>query len=197
AGAAAGVVSAPVVALADGVAKGLSAAGWKPLAAVLLVVPLSAAGAATLVPRGSEPPAVAARPAPPQPAEPRQAPAPAARPAEKSDREKLQGTWVVVQAWSNGKLVIDPVLGETQFVFAGGRCTHRTKKGPREGTYHLDPTQSPGALDVSLDGALVMNFIYEVTDSRLKLCWSKGGPRPAGFDTAKHPDTILFVLEKR
>src|SRR5262249_54536590 len=39
-GTAAGVVSASVVVLADGVAKGLSAAAWKPPAAVLLAVPV-------------------------------------------------------------------------------------------------------------------------------------------------------------
>src|SRR5262249_57827021 len=93
-GTAAGVVSASVVALADGVAKGLSAAAWKPPAAVLLAVPVITAGAAVLATRRGEPPAAAAGgPVPPPPGRP----IPALRPAESTHRQKLQATWVAAQ----------------------------------------------------------------------------------------------------
>jgi hypothetical protein len=42
-----------------------------------------------------------------------------------------------------------------------------------------------------------MDCIFEVTDRQLQVCWRKGGPRPAGFDTAREPDAVLFVLDKQ
>jgi RNA polymerase sigma factor (sigma-70 family) len=187
--AAAGVVSAEVVALADGVVKSLAAAKWKPLAVVLLAAPVVGVGAAVLSPRGPGPGPAAAVEAPDPPAP---------RLAERPDREKLQGTWVAVSQEIAGESQTDPALAETQFVFAGDRVTYRTGRRTYEGTYRLDPTRSPKVLDLVLDEPGVMNCIYEVTDTRLKWCWTKGGPRPGGFDTAKEPDgTVLFVFEKR
>src|SRR5262249_17351016 len=120
------------------------------------------------------------------------------RPAERPDREKLWGTWVAVSEEIDGESQPRPAFSEIQFVFAGDRVTYRTEQRTYEGTYHLDPARAPGALDLSLGKGVVMNCVYEVTDTRLRLCWTKGGPRPEGFDTAKGPvGTILTVFEKR
>src|SRR5262249_30789195 len=106
------------------------------------------------------------------------------RPAEPTDREKLQGTWVVVAAESNGESILDPGFRGDLMIFAGARVTYRSEgREDQEGTYHLDPTQPLRVLDVKLGKDVVMNFIYQVTDTRLTLCWRKGGPRPTGFDT--------------
>src|SRR5262249_32141886 len=104
-GAAGGVVSAPVVALADGVAKGLPAAGWKPLAVALLAAPMIAAGAAVLTRQGGEPPAASVGGhVPPPPGRP----IPSPRPSEPTDRAKLQGSWVPGKGEGNGNPVNEP-----------------------------------------------------------------------------------------
>jgi RNA polymerase sigma factor (sigma-70 family) len=190
AGAAAmGVVSAEVAALADGVVKGLAAAKWKPLAVVLLAASVVGAGAAVVSPHGPlpRPAAAVAAPDPPAP-----------RLAERSDREKLQGTWVMVSEEIDGVSRLPLGVSRIQYVFAGDRVTYRTEQRTYEGTYHLDPARASRVLDLSLGKGVVMNCLHEVTDTRLKLCWTKSGPRPDGFDTAKGPvGTILTVFEKQ
>jgi hypothetical protein len=42
-----------------------------------------------------------------------------------------------------------------------------------------------------------MAAIYELTQTRLTVCWSKRGPRPGGFDAAAEPDTFLYVFERQ
>jgi uncharacterized protein (TIGR03067 family) len=121
---------------------------------------------------------------------------PAAVVVEKSDQERLQGTWVVVSQEINGELT-HPAFAETQFVFADGRFIYRTKARTQEGTYHLDSAKSPKVLDIVMGKDIILDCIYELTDTRLKLCWTKGGQRPRGFDTAGKPDTILFICEKQ
>jgi uncharacterized protein (TIGR03067 family) len=153
------------------------------------------AGAAVVLPRRvSEVPPDAAT-AEPTPPPVRETPAP--RPPEPTDQEMLQGTWVVVKAALDGEPYPDPVFAETRFVFAGDRFTYRNKKTTLEGTFHLDATRSPKALDVVQGKDVFMTCIFERTGTRLEVCWRKGGPRPKGFDTAKERDTVLYVLEKQ
>jgi uncharacterized protein (TIGR03067 family) len=188
--AAVGVVSAEVVALADGVAKGLSAAKWKPVVVLLLAAPLVGGGTAVISAGGGgeRPVVVAAQPAPP----------PVPRPVEKSDWEKLQGTWVAVSQELDGELTNHPIIAEVQIVFAGDRVTYQTERDRKfEGTYRLDTSRSPKTMDFILDNAQDMACIYELTDTRLTWCWRKLGPRPDGFDTANKPSTFLYVFEKR
>jgi RNA polymerase sigma factor (sigma-70 family) len=196
AGSAAGVVSAQVATLADGVATGLAAARWKPLLLVVLAAPLLGAAGA-FVPNGRNdglPEVLAERSVPPATG----SATPRPSPPERTDREKLQGTWVLVSEEIDGQPVTDNQRTPIRLVFAGDGVTYRVGDGMQEGTYQLDPTQSPRALDVTLGGQMVIAFIYEVTDTRLTLCWIKGGPRPGGFDTGKgHIGTILYVMEKQ
>ncbi len=198
AGALAGAVSTQVAALADGVIKGLAVAKWKPLLVALFVAPVFGGAVATLPGRLKEPPPAAAAAEPPAPPKVEQV-IPAPRPAERTDLEKLQGTWGLVSAESGGKSLTDqPSFVGTEFVFAKDRFTSRNKKGMYEGMFRLDTAQNPKVLEVVQKKNVAITYIYEVTDTQLRICWRKGGPLPKGFDMAKeHPDTILYVLEKR
>jgi RNA polymerase sigma factor (sigma-70 family) len=174
AGATAGLVSAEVASLVDGVAKGLTAASWKPLALVLLAVPMFTVGAAVLAPRGRESLTAVARPDSPRPAVPTRGPQ---RP-EPTAREKLQGEWRVVSVETNGKSILDAGFIGTRFLFAGDRFTYRMANGVQEGTYQLDPTGTPMTLQLSFGKDAFMDCVCEVTATRLKVCGRKLGPRP-------------------
>jgi RNA polymerase sigma factor (sigma-70 family) len=188
-GSVAGAVSTQVAALVDRTAKGLAGAKWKPL--FLLAASLLGAASVTFSGRMNDrPPIAATGELAPLPV--RASPAP--RP---TDREKLQGKWIAVRAELNGKSVMESGFAGTQFVFAGDRFTYRTRKWTREGTYHLEPTRFPPALDLFLGEDMLLNCIYEVSNTQLKTCWTKGGPRPRGFDAARNPDTLLLILEKQ
>src|SRR5262249_44714667 len=111
------------------------------------------------------------------------------------DRETLQGTWVAVKGEVNGNPLIDTDVAANVLTFVGDRVTYRTKRWTQEGPYRLDPARSPKAIDMNF--TLGMAAIYELTASRLAVCWSKRGPRPGGFDTAAEPDTFLYVFARR
>jgi RNA polymerase sigma factor (sigma-70 family) len=184
-GTAAGVVAPQVTALADGVARGLGFARWKP---VLLVwaLALPAAGGVAVVAVGE--PEKIAPPDPPAVVSPR---------PEPTARERLQGEWRIVKAESDGESVLDPGFRGTRFVFAGERFVYRTNNRDREGKYQLDAALSPAILTLSLGEDAVMACIFEVTDRQLKVCWRKLGPRPVAFDTTRERDVVLFILDKQ
>jgi RNA polymerase sigma factor (sigma-70 family) len=184
AGMAVGGIAPRVTALADGVARGLGFAKWKPILLFwALAVPAAGAIAVVAVREQEE----IAPPDPPTNVS--QQPGPTAR-------ERLQGEWRIVKAESDGESVLDPSFRGTRFVFAGERFLYRTDDRNREGTYQLDNTSSPAALTLSFED-VVMDCIFEVTDRQLKVCWRKLGPRPVTFDTTQERDAVLFILDKQ
>ncbi len=183
AGTAVGVVAPEIAALADTVARGSSFARWK-----LILIPaaftLPIAGAVTVV---SGPKNIA----------PSNPVVTTARPTERPARERLQGTWLVVKAETDGASVLARAYTDTRFVFAGDRFTYRHGTKDRDGTYRLEPAATPMRLTLSFAPDSVMDCICEVTATHMKLCWRKGETAPAGFDTTRERDTVAFVLEKQ
>jgi RNA polymerase sigma factor (sigma-70 family) len=116
---------------------------------------------------------------------------------EKSDHEKLQGTWVAVSIERAGVKNNDPNLDDYQFTFAGDRVTYRTKNRKSEGPFRLDPARKPKQINLELNQEVVTQAIYELDGNRLKMCWAKPGGRPAEFDTTSDPFTILYDFEKK
>jgi RNA polymerase sigma factor (sigma-70 family) len=184
AGTAAGAVAPQITGLADGVGRGLSFAKWKLiLLPTALAIPMAGAFVVTVV-RG---PGNVAAP---------DGIVTTARPAEFTAREKLQGEWQVVKAESNGESVLDPAFTNTRLVFAGDRFIFRQGNEDRAGTYQLDAA-APMTLTLTFAPDSVMDCIWEATATQMKLCWRKGGAAPAGFDTTRERDTVLFVTQKQ
>jgi RNA polymerase sigma factor (sigma-70 family) len=186
-----GSASAPVAALAGRVVKGLFLAKLKGLATILMAFAL-VTGAGFVAHRVAG-------------AEPRQESGPDRTPlnpaegvAEKSDLERLQGTWVAVSGEWAGNIDSGPALRDQKLVVAGRRLNYWTKKGPHEGSFRLDPTREPREIDMNFDGGALTRGIYELDGDRLKLRWTKVGDRPAGFDTGDGDVlAILLVYEKQ
>ena len=68
----------------------------------------------------------------------------------KVERQRLQGTWVAVAVEYDGKAV-EPFRG-ANVSFAGDVVTLRADGKEQKGTYTLDPTQRPKAIDLALAG---------------------------------------------
>jgi RNA polymerase sigma factor (sigma-70 family) len=189
--AAVAVVSAPVVALAERVVKGLFLARLRGLTTLLLVVALLGGGgwaARYLVAAEAQSEAGLGN-------APR---APAADWVELSDLKKLQGTWVAVSSAWDGKRVSGPVLEGYKVVIAGRQLTYVTPRKTQEASFELRADGRPSEMDMRFHEWGLTRAIYEVDGNRLTLRWSKIGDRPAGFD----PDdgdifAILFVYEKK
>ncbi len=118
------------------------------------------------------------------------------------EMRKFQGTWRQVACEKDG--VTDPpdeqgweprttITGDTFVVtLADGRVVI-------EGTYTLDPSGDPKAVDwtdtVGCDAGKTFPAIYTLEGDRLTLCASDGGrPRPTEFRT--RPGWVMRVMER-
>jgi RNA polymerase sigma-70 factor (ECF subfamily) len=189
--AAAGVISAPVAALTEGVAKAMLRSKLKPAIAALLALAVLAAGAgvATYGPsvagakqaaRGDDGPKVE---------------------KAKSDKEKLQGRWVAVSGEVGGKKVPEEFVQNCQIRIAGDKITLTgLVKGEKdkgvEGTFKLDPAAKPKAIDLSLTNREDALGIYELDRDSLKLCLveATGAERPTEF--AGKDKQVLIILKR-
>jgi uncharacterized protein (TIGR03067 family) len=121
--------------------------------------------------------------------------------AAKKDRDKLQGTWKVTSAERDGQP--DPVSKDAVTTFtADGKLSVKFADGKTgQGTYKLDPTQKPPAMEYTLDygpdkGKPLLG-IYALEGNGLKICRSDAGkPRPKVFMTKPDSGRMLFVLRR-
>jgi uncharacterized protein (TIGR03067 family) len=118
------------------------------------------------------------------------------------DQQKLQGTWQVDEFIMYGK----PTTAEDRkvtIIFLGDTMKLIDPKG-RERFYKfkLDPTSSPKAIDMTLQGSSLPGnsgpAIYEFDGDALKLCLANKSPtdRPKEFKAPAGSPLILMVLKR-
>src|SRR5262245_28878345 len=119
----------------------------------------------------------------------------------KSEREKLAGTWKVTSAERDGQP--DKVsLNALTTVKADGKLHVKFADSTTgEGTFKLDPTKKPKAIDYTLDygpnKGKLHEGIYVLEGDTLKICRSDPGkPRPKEFATKTDSGQMLFVLTR-
>lgn len=111
------------------------------------------------------------------------------------DREKLFGTWRVVDTESEGHS-IDGGRYETLYIF-GDREVQYFVRTPRlrrlDGTYDVSGTD----LTVSFHKGAVQRFIYRLERDTLRLCFhGSGGLRPDKLETRKGTDLFILTLTR-
>lgn len=130
--------------------------------------------------------------------------------AQATDRERLQGTWVVVSAEMKGQPF--EVLKGSKIVFSGETVTFKAKEQEGKGTFAIDPAAKPRAIDLSKsgeDGKKETDAgVYQLDGDELKLCLggvkkqrtfpdgkedSTGSKRPTGFDSRQG---VLLILKR-
>lgn len=127
--------------------------------------------------------------------------------AIKKERQRLQGSWQVVEFVTNGEAQPDDAIKDMRVVFAGDKMTMSLPKNvaKREYTFTLDPTQTPKAIDTSpadpkfkVKTPLVTPGIYQVDGAALKLCLARfgGKVRPREFESAAGTGNILITLKR-
>jgi RNA polymerase sigma factor (sigma-70 family) len=113
----------------------------------------------------------------------------------KTDKEKLQGTWIVDSAVADGKPAPD-YLKSLKLVFVGDKVTfHFTEEGNalvKEGTYALDSKKDPKEIDFTCDNR-TQEAIYTFEKDRLKLALAElGQARPTKFTAGTREALIVF-----
>jgi uncharacterized protein (TIGR03067 family) len=122
----------------------------------------------------------------------------------KKDKEQLQGSWRPVSGEQGGK--IDQNAKEHLLIFDGDTFT--IKRGDQlllKGTFTLDPSQSPKAIDMKIteghgdsDKGKEVHGIYALDKDTLKWCTAEPGSneRPKEFTTKEGTRHLLVTLKK-
>jgi len=117
-----------------------------------------------------------------------------------SDKEMIQGTWVVVSVeeagqWRSGEVGLKAVFTTDTLTF------QRDKQDPMQMKYKLDSTQKPKAIDTTHEidlGKLILQLgVYSLDGDTLKLrLESAGKPRPDKLETKAKDTSVLFVAKR-
>jgi RNA polymerase sigma-70 factor (ECF subfamily) len=178
-------LSASVAALTNGVIKAMWMTKLK-IALVLLVLATLCAGGG-LIARQT---LVSSR-----------ANAPNAKSADKpkTDKDRIQGTWVVVSGALKGEELPETTLAAVKFVFSGDKLTMTVTGVDIVANFKLDETQKPKHIDWSADAKRPDSIgIYEFAGDKLKLCMALPGKgRPSEFTTKGTASLWVLKREKK
>ena len=116
----------------------------------------------------------------------------------KDDAKKVVGTWKTVLAEVGGKPLPDDFLKTTTLVLTDGNYKVTTGGKTDEGTWKIDPSKKPRALDITggkgpNQGKTIL-AIYELKGDTLRVCYDLSGKeRPTEFKTKA--GAPLFLAE--
>jgi uncharacterized protein (TIGR03067 family) len=121
--------------------------------------------------------------------------------AAKKELEKLQGTWKITSLEVGGKPLPEDAVSGT-FTLKGDKYTFKTDDQEEEGTFKIDPSKKPPAIDLligsGMDKGKTQLGVYKLEGDRLTLCFAVAGDkeRPGKFATAEDSNQLLFGLKK-
>jgi uncharacterized protein (TIGR03067 family) len=116
-----------------------------------------------------------------------------------TDKEKLQGTWVLTALERAGTAVPKGELGKLRIklVFSGDQVTFEYPDHTEVGIYKLEVTEDSKTIDVVTEQN-TSKGIYRLEGDSLKICGVPGGEeRPAELTTKPGTDQVLFVLKRQ
>jgi uncharacterized protein (TIGR03067 family) len=118
-------------------------------------------------------------------------------PDDKSDQEKMEGKWKIVQHEFAGEKGTQSVGVED--TFSGGKWI-RPKRRTGEYQLKLDSTKDPKWVDLSAErlGDKTLKGIYLLEGDKLTICYAYDPelPRPTEFKTMPGVQSYMYVLER-
>jgi uncharacterized protein (TIGR03067 family) len=115
----------------------------------------------------------------------------------RGDKEKMQGTWVLVSGERGGEPVPAEVAKDLRLVIAGNKMTLQNKDRKTTFTFKLNPDKKPKQIDVDMDGK-VGKGIYQLDGDSLKIAHGElGDARPKEFPTKKGSQLTIMVFKRQ
>src|SRR5262249_11520712 len=116
-------------------------------------------------------------------------------PKETAEQARLKGTWVVESARKGTEKLPEEILKTIKVTFSGNQLKFEMLGESKDGTYKVDPTQKPAAIDLTMDGK-TGEGIYRLNKDKLEICASEPGqPRPKDFK-AESDQQMIVVLKR-
>jgi RNA polymerase sigma-70 factor (ECF subfamily) len=118
----------------------------------------------------------------------------------KTDKDHLQGSWVVFAWEEEGMEIPEEKVKDrnAELVFSGDKVTLPIKGESKEAEYNLHPSKNPKGIDLVVEGK-TLKGIYLLEGDTLKLCVQKDadGERPAKFATEATTNVQLGLKRKK
>jgi uncharacterized protein (TIGR03067 family) len=121
------------------------------------------------------------------------------------DLKKLQGSWTVVSMEIKGQKLPEDKLKEAdiKLVVKDGKYAQQVQgEIMEEGTFKLDPSKKPAAIDLSIDSGndkgKMQRGIYEIKGDTWRISFAKAGSkdRPTSFASNEDDDTAVMTLKR-
>lgn len=115
--------------------------------------------------------------------------------------DKLQGTWQLAGGMDDGTPLPGEFVRTAKMVFSDTKYTFTASDVEEKGTIKLDPTKTPGHLDLSiLEGpqqGMKQFGLYEIRDGVLRICVSMPGKeRPKKIESPAGEELLLLEFKK-
>jgi uncharacterized protein (TIGR03067 family)/prepilin-type processing-associated H-X9-DG protein len=100
----------------------------------------------------------------------------------KTDKDRIQGTWVLSEGVKGGKPAPADIVGNLKISFKGDKVALSVKgDSNKDAEYKIDETKKPKQIDITIMGKTATG-IYELDKDTLKICISEdGNERPKEF----------------
>jgi uncharacterized protein (TIGR03067 family) len=120
-------------------------------------------------------------------------------PDAKKDRDQLQGDWTLASGERDGQPLPEDLVKSLKRTIKGDTfVVSRDDQALAKGTFTLDPSQKPKAIDIKPEGATQpVRGIYELDGDTFKLCYAAPGEvRPKEFATKAGSGHTLAVWKR-
>jgi len=110
----------------------------------------------------------------------------------------LQGEWAPVEVVVSGEKAAEEQLANLKLTIKGSQYTLDMGGNESQGSFKLNTSASPKAMDVTTDSGDEVAAIYEVAGDTLKVCYSQGGgARPTEFKSTAGSELIMTVYKRK
>jgi uncharacterized protein (TIGR03067 family) len=113
---------------------------------------------------------------------------------EKSDFERIQGKWFIVEYHTKGEKQ-DSYTEDITFTLSGKKLTLKDVNGDNS-DIELRPDSKPKEMDTTDSDGKVTLAIYELSGLTLKLCVGLDDVRPKKMGTGKDDNRVMLVLKR-
>jgi uncharacterized protein (TIGR03067 family) len=119
----------------------------------------------------------------------------------KDDKDKLLGTWILVGLEAEGKAFPEEEIKkiDARLTIKPDRMYWKTASQTDEGTYQIDPSKKPKAINVtSKQVGKMSKGIYQLDGDNFRLCIDISGvdDRPSDFKTEPGKGTVLYTFTR-